>query len=30
VEPWYEPCEEDPNICVHKRLSKEQDHQVPG
>ena len=21
VEPWYEPCEEDPNICVHKRIA---------
>jgi hypothetical protein len=23
VEPWYEPCEEDPNICVHKRIDPE-------
>ncbi len=23
VEPWYEPCEEDPNICVHKRITPE-------
>lgn len=23
VEPWYEPCEDDPNICVHKRIDPE-------